>query len=1461
MKRNVIAAAASTAVTLTTLFGPLTALAEGASEDEKYQVNYSSRAELLEIVDKAGEAEDAAQEELNKVRAERAAAYTKRENLEKELAELQNRKVELEAQLKVATNPAAKASAQAALNAAEAELKNLQENERVVQDQLIHTYMDDAIANVEKLEKQIQDAQFEKIGQENIRSAREAEIEHTHQLLADTHVKEELESSQKLKDAAQKDLDAVNAVYRKSKEQYDALEKATNDAFEAMDAARIANTDSLHAWEDAVAADNEAQKALLEAEAMLDMTKFQLEHPVTLDEIRTDPEKQLEEADERIAEAQEHEAELQKTAEVSRKSAEEAKEKLDVLTRAQETAWSEMVEARTASEKAHEDYQNLLVEKKQIEGSVETHQAEIHELEDEIASLDNLIAIREKEWNDYKQEYADIQKKNELIHSKDKLEIELREVDTQIALGSLGFFQEIQATETYKYFTDAFHANTSRYSGQNGRLSTNAASIYYKETRMGREGDATSLENMKKAVEMIGEGNILRTGDTGPGGTSRNLNALMVSPSLMAMAQVATNAGIRAENHTGLFLETGENLSWNYQNPYVGWFDDERESFIKNGWQSVDHDHPNGKVPTGHYENIIDPAYDVTGFAVNQYSKYGGAHAGNGHGQLFMSSSQAELRESGSQLMTYAEFRKKFEDYYEKTVGRKKEIEDQLAEILYLEEVSLEEEKIALNNVNSVKERLDKRIQEKKDAQAEIQKLKDEIAKTDEKIAEQDKKIATAKEVQEAASADYHAKDEEVNRVYHEHLDQQIAYNQAQSIYETDQSRVDNVVKIQENWKDYQNLIEAGEYEQAYATRITNVQTEHERVKERLARKEQEKQEAEIRRDAAREANRENNEKYLKAIADHETAYEAMMDAAPEHLIAEENQKAAQSIYDIAAERVHRAEVFLHDQNAIIDNAQKDADEASRRIKEIENNLTTYEASLERHGDERDDWQSVHDHNLLRLASAYYDENGNLVSSDPNGDRYLSDHVKELTTAQRTLLEKIQTDYQAATTEAENNLQAAQDLFHDFSDEKVAELNADLDETKTQIGAKTEEFNRSQTSLTGLDQAVTEAEKKYDAARDYNSYVKHLRYDPDETRFVTKDGVSKGSIILNNYTEEPPKDIWMDIQEVSDAPAYALEGNPEYRVYDIQLKNDKGEIYEAKGPQTRFGIQIEIPKGLEGRDLEVYLVRENNSRTESGSVSFEKLTTGYLYGSNLLRWDSDELGRFLIVDRGPGTHGIAARFDAVDDSGNNHGTILIRGSIGDIPEGVHADLGEKTQHDDYSVKGAKGYKVYTIQLLDKEGKVYEVEGDNVSYSIQLPMPGDYENRTVEVHGVRNAGIQVQDGSVAAPELDKMDVSYNYETKLLSWDSPQLGEFVIADMSGAPAGGSGEGGGQGNGQQSSGSGTQEKKSNTSTTNNSKNTTTTKSANTGLQLRFGLWFAGLFASTGAAAAVLKKMRKDE
>ena len=283
MKRNVIAAAASTAVTLTTLFGPLTALAEGTSEDEKYQVNYSSRAELLEIVDKAREAEDAAQEELNKVRAERAAAYTKRETLEKELAELQNRKVELEAELKVATNPAAKASAQAALNAAEAELKNLQENERVVQDQLIHTYMDDAIANVEKLEKQIQDAQFEKIGQENIRSAREAEIEHTHQLLADTHVKEELESSQKLKDAAQKDLDAVNAVYQKSKEQYDALEKATNEAFEAMDAARIANTDSLHAWEDAVAADNEAQKALLEAEATLDMTKFQLEHPVTLD--------------------------------------------------------------------------------------------------------------------------------------------------------------------------------------------------------------------------------------------------------------------------------------------------------------------------------------------------------------------------------------------------------------------------------------------------------------------------------------------------------------------------------------------------------------------------------------------------------------------------------------------------------------------------------------------------------------------------------------------------------------------------------------------------------------------------------------------------------------------------------------------------------------------------------------------------------------------------------------------------------------------------------------------------------------------------------------------------------------------------------------------------------------------------------------------------------------------------
>lgn len=95
---------------------------------------------------------------------------------------------------------------------------------------------------------------------------------------------------------------------------------------------------------------------------------------------------------------------------------------------------------------------------------------------------------------------------------------------------------------------------------------------YYKDgTEQGNVRDATSLENMKTALEWIKECNELRK--------SHGLSELMVSDRLMAISQSNTNASAYILNHTHQF-GVGENLAWGYQNPFDGWYTEEKNCMI-----------------------------------------------------------------------------------------------------------------------------------------------------------------------------------------------------------------------------------------------------------------------------------------------------------------------------------------------------------------------------------------------------------------------------------------------------------------------------------------------------------------------------------------------------------------------------------------------------------------------------------------------------------------------------------------------------------------------------------------------------------------------------------------------------------------------------------------------------------------------------------------------------------------
>lgn len=168
---------------------------------------------------------------------------------------------------------------------------------------------------------------------------------------------------------------------------------------------------------------------------------------------------------------------------------------------------------------------------------------------------------------------------------------------TQFAQGSYGFFESRGNTSV----TNLFHE-------QGNRLLA--------DTVIGGQGDATHLDNMKKALEWIKVFNQKYRVDLG-------LQPLEVTDRLMAYAQIQLNWSDTNMGHAN-YYNVAENLSWGSADPYSGWYTKEKEhadrfktEYQARGktWDDYLKDYP--RAVTGHYENIIDPRYKITGFAVS----------------------------------------------------------------------------------------------------------------------------------------------------------------------------------------------------------------------------------------------------------------------------------------------------------------------------------------------------------------------------------------------------------------------------------------------------------------------------------------------------------------------------------------------------------------------------------------------------------------------------------------------------------------------------------------------------------------------------------------------------------------------------------------------------------------------------------------------------------------------------
>lgn len=162
-------------------------------------------------------------------------------------------------------------------------------------------------------------------------------------------------------------------------------------------------------------------------------------------------------------------------------------------------------------------------------------------------------------------------------------------------------------------------------------------------TNLGQVDDATNLENMQASIAYMKECNEIRK--------QEGLPELKVSAWLMAVAQVNANHAKFNIGHAGVYV-TGENLAWGYgdantaASPYRGWYDEEKAEYLAGNHNFSD---------IGHYKNIVEGRYTVTGYAIGTNGKYSTTHS-----QEFLDD---VMGVDDDVQMSVSEFEQSFNDY------------------------------------------------------------------------------------------------------------------------------------------------------------------------------------------------------------------------------------------------------------------------------------------------------------------------------------------------------------------------------------------------------------------------------------------------------------------------------------------------------------------------------------------------------------------------------------------------------------------------------------------------------------------------------------------------------------------------------------------------------------------------------------------------------------------------------
>lgn len=525
-----------------------------------------------------------------------------------------------------------------------------------------------------------------------------------------TEAEQQLQEAQGQAEDAQRTQEAADAAEQEAQGEADAaqanvddaqqeLDEANQDLDQAIADARDDAASQVEQAEEAAERAQEAQREVDEAQQRHDANREAAEAAVDeAEKTLGQRESALEEAEREAKTAEDEYGQAAATEQAAKDASEAAGRDLRDAEAQQASATDELEQATTEHEVASERLEEAREEK-------DARDRAVGEREEDKRQADANVTAAEKEVERCQQAADQAARNLEAARQDASGE------QAQGGKGSAGFFQESGDGRAASVLTDpAVERGTGTSFGD--------------YVDLGADGDATSIDNMLAALDWIEYCNEHYRKPNG-------LPELLVTDEAMAVAQRNADFSTSHYQHAssdmmgGVYGE-GENLYVSRigkERAYVGWYDSEKavwdaavaedpslKQYETDGYGLMQRD-PELYHRVGHYLNIIDPSYNVTGLGLNTSGTKGAAV------QKFANAAP------GTQAYTVDEYRERIRSYQ----ATHADSEQQIGEAQQAKQAADDDLKEATDALAEARERanqaaddLDQATKEAQDAQKDV---------------------------------------------------------------------------------------------------------------------------------------------------------------------------------------------------------------------------------------------------------------------------------------------------------------------------------------------------------------------------------------------------------------------------------------------------------------------------------------------------------------------------------------------------------------------------------------------------------------------------------------------------------------------------------------------------------------------------------------------------------------------